>query len=486
MPIPSSLFEEVDEQGGMDMTIDWQKEVDARKDDLLKDLFDLLRINSERDDAKKTVDAPFGPGPRDALLHMLSYGERDGFTVKNVDNYAGHIEFGEGAETLGIFGHMDVVPAGDGWETDPYEPVLKDGKIFARGSSDDKGPSMAAYYALKIIKELNLPLSKKVRFVVGSDEESGWGDMNYYFQHEEKPDFGFSPDAEFPIINGEKGNVTLKLHFKGENAGEFTLHSFTSGLRENMVPGTATAKLTAASTEAALEMETAYLAYLKENPVSGTITTEDAEVSIELVGKGAHGAHPEIGINAGTFLAAFLDGFAFGGQAKDFVHVLGTVAHEDFYGEKLGVAYEDEKMGKLTMNAGLISFVEGNDDNVTTLNFRYPKGVTAEKLVAGVTATAKGAVVSQGDRNMPPHYVPQDDPLVATLLAVYEEHTGEKGFEQIIGGGTYGRLLERGVAYGAMFPGYTDTMHQANEFMELDDLLRATVIYADAIYRLAK
>ena len=117
---------------------------------------------------------------------MLAYGERDGFAVKSVDNYAGHIDLGEGDETLGIFGHMDVVPAGDGWDTDPYEPVIKDGKIFARGSSDDKGPSMAAYYAMKIIKELDLKLSKKVRFVIGSDEESGWGDMAYYFQHEER------------------------------------------------------------------------------------------------------------------------------------------------------------------------------------------------------------------------------------------------------------------------------------------------------------
>ena len=366
------------------MTIDWTKEVEARKDDLLEDLQNLLRINSERDDAQATPEAPFGPGPVAGLKHMLAYGERDGFTVKNVDNYAGHIEYGEGDETLGIFGHMDVVPAGDGWETDPYEPVIKDGKIYARGASDDKGPSMAAYYAMKIIKELGLPVSKKIRFVVGSDEESGWGDMDYYFQHEEAPDFGFSPDAEFPIINGEKGNVTIRLTFRGGNGADFI--------------------------------------------------------------------------------------------------------HEDFYGEKLGVAFEDEKMGKLTMNAGIVNFDPENPENsLVTLNFRYPKGTSAEELQAKVQATVGETVTAtQGDRNQEPHYVPVDDPLVATLLQVYEDHTGEKGQEQIIGGGTYGRLLKRGVAYGAMFPGYTDTMHQANEFMELDDLFRAAAIYADAIYRLAK
>ena len=289
------------------MTIDWQKEVEARKEELLEDLKNLLRVNSERDDSKVTPDAPFGPGPRDALKHMLAYGERDGFVVKNVDNYAGHIDLGEGDETLGIFGHMDVVPAGDGWDTDPYEPVIKDGKIFARGSSDDKGPSMAAYYAMKIIKDLDLELSKKVRFVVGSDEESGWADMAYYFEHEEEPDFGFSPDAEFPIINGEKGNVSFALRFQGDNAGDYVLKTFTSGLRENMVPGTATATLEVPNVEAAIQMEEAFYRFVEANPVSGSIEADNTYVKIELIGKGAHGASPQSGSNAGSFLALFLD-----------------------------------------------------------------------------------------------------------------------------------------------------------------------------------
>ncbi len=471
------------------MTIDWQKEVDARKEALLEDLQNLLRINSERDDAKVTPEAPFGPGPVAGLKHMLSYGERDGFVVKNVDNYAGHIEYGEGDETLGIFGHMDVVPAGDGWDTDPYEPVIKDGKIFARGSSDDKGPSMAAYYALKIIKDLGVPLSKKVRFVDGSDEESGWGDMEYYFKHEETPDFGFSPDAEFPIINGEKGNVSLYARFSGSSEGEYGLESFNAGLRENMVPGTATAVVTVPSEEAAEKMQGAFSVFVGEEPISGTLEANGTTVTIKVVGKGAHGASPQSGINAATFLAVFLNSYSFGGAAKEFIEVAATLVHEDFYGEKLGVAFEDAKMGKLTMNAGLFVFEKGQEEgNFMSLNFRYPKGTSAEQLEAGAKATAGkiGAEIVQGGRNQEPHYVPADDPLVETLLQVYEDHTGQKGHEQIIGGGTYGRLLKRGVAYGAMFPGYTDTMHQANEFMALDDLFRATAIYADAIYRLAK
>ncbi|MFZ1781343.1 MAG: dipeptidase PepV [Enterococcus aquimarinus] len=469
------------------MTVNWQQEVDQRKEALLDDLVELLKVKSEREDDKITADAPFGPGPRDALLHMLSYGERDGFVVKNVDNYAGHIEYGEGEEILGIFGHMDVVPAGDGWDTDPYVPVIKDNKIYARGSSDDKGPSMAAYYGLKIIKELGLPVSKKIRFVVGSDEESTWKDMDYYFEHEEMPDFGFAPDAEFPIINGEKGNISVAPQFASTNGGSYELKTFKAGLRPNMVPQDVTAVVTAPSVEKAESLKEAYHAYLEKSGVSGTAELNDTVVSFKLIGKSAHGASPQSGVNAATYLATFLNEFDFGGGAKNYLTVAAHI-HLDVYVEKLGVAYEDEKMGKLTMNAGLFEFVAGEEGAYINFNFRYPQGTGKEQLAAGITDSIGQYVTTLkvDEKHSGPHYVPVEDPLVATLLAVYEEHTGEKGYEQIIGGGTYGRLLKRGVAFGAMFPGFTDTMHQANEFMSLDDLFRAAVIYADAIYRLAK
>lgn len=472
------------------MTIDWQKEVDARKDDLMNDLNDLLRVKSERDDAAATKDAPFGPGPKAALEKMLEIAERDGFKVKNVDNYAGHIEFGEGDETLGIFAHVDVVPAGDNWDTDPYEPVVKDGKLYARGSSDDKGPTMATYYALKIIKELDLPLSKKIRFVIGTDEESGWGDMDYYFQHEEKPDFGFSPDAEFPIINGEKGNVTMIAEYEGNNSGSYGLNSFEAGLRINMVPGNALAQITVPSNEDGEKMRSDFDAFVKDQPVSGHVQVNGTAVTIELEGKAAHGASPQSGINAATFLAKFLQRYDFQGGAKDFIDTAADYYHEDFYGKKLGVAYNDEKMGELTMNAGLFSFKDNDPEfeNRVTLNFRYPKGTTADEIENKLNdLLGKHHVkITRGDHHQEPHYVPTDDPLVKTLLDVFEEHTGLKGEEKVIGGGTFGRLLERGVAYGAQFPGYTDTMHQANEFMPVEDIYRSAAIYGDAIYRLTK
>ncbi|MCS4487451.1 dipeptidase PepV [Streptococcus sciuri] len=468
------------------MVVDFKAEVEKRKSAMMEDLFSLLRINSERDDSKSDKEPPFGPGPVKALEHFLKLAERDGYETANIDNYAGHFIFGEGDEELGIFAHLDVVPAGSGWDTDPYEPVIKDGRLYARGSSDDKGPTMACYYGLKIIKDLGLPVSKKVRFVVGTDEESGWGDMEYYFANSglKKPDFGFSPDAEFPIINGEKGNITEYLHFTGQNKGSFTLKSFTGGLRENMVPESATAVFTADKSLAELQKE--LKDFISQHPITADLSEENNQFSLTVFGKSAHGSTPEEGLNGATYLARFLNQYAFEGVAKDFIALIAEVLHNDFAGENLGVAYTDPKMGALSMNAGVFTFDEASDDNTIALNFRYPQGTDAKTIQAGLESLAGVTKVTLSEHEHVPHYVPMDDPLVATLLSVYEKQTGLKGYEQVIGGGTFGRLLERGVAYGAMFPDYVNTMHQANEFVEVEDLYRAAAIYAEAIYELIK
>ncbi|AGM98600.1 dipeptidase PepV [Streptococcus iniae] len=466
--------------------IDFKAEVDKRKEVMLDDLISLLRINSERDDSQVDDKQPFGPGPVKALEHFLAMAERDGYKTRNIDNYAGDFEFGQGDEVLGIFGHLDVVPAGSGWDTDPYEPVIKDDRIYARGSSDDKGPTLACYYALKIIKELDLPVSKKVRFIVGTDEESGWGDMDYYFAHNglKNPDFGFSPDAEFPIINGEKGNITEYLHFEGENTGAFALHSFKGGLRDNMVPESATAVITASHPLNVLEA--ALTQFLSENNLKGSLKALDDKVELTVIGKSAHGSTPEAGVNGATFLAKFLNQFAFEGPAKAFLSIAGNTLHEDFDAKKLGLAFSDAKMGALSMNAGVFSFDANSNDNTIALNFRYPKGIDSFVIKAGLENLKGITQVTLSEHEHTPHYVPMEDELVSTLLAVYEKQTGFKGYEQVIGGGTFGRLLERGVAFGAMFPGDENTMHQANEYMPLENIFRSAAIYAEAIYELIK
>ena len=181
---------------------------------------------------------PFGDKVDEALKSTLALAEKLGFQVKNVDGYAGHAEFGEGDETMGILGHLDVVPEGSGWTYPPYEARVVDGKLYGRGASDNKGPLIGALYAMKAVMESGRKMKRKVRIIFGTDEESGWEDMEYYFKKEPMPDFGVSPDADYPIINVEKGIATFKLKkkFASDDCSAVKIKSISSGHRPNMVP----------------------------------------------------------------------------------------------------------------------------------------------------------------------------------------------------------------------------------------------------------
>lgn len=465
-------------------TIDWKKEAAAHKDELLEDLKTMLRVKSVCDESKKTDNAPLGPGPKAGLDTFLGIAKRDGFETKNIDGMAGQISFGNGNETLGILAHVDVMPAGKGWNTDPFEPVVKDGRIYARGASDDKGPSMACYYGLKIIKELKLPVSKKVAFILGTDEECSWRGMDYYFKNMPEPDFGFSPDAFFPIINGEKGNVTFDAHFQGTNGSQYQLVKFDSGLRENMVPRDAQAWIRAKDYSQLIK---SFDQFIAENPVVGEADIRNGQLYIHVIGKAAHAQEPKRGINAGTYLTLFLNQFDFAGGAKDFIAFSAEMLHLDSRLKNFKMNYTDDIMGDLTMNPGLLHFEE-NQGGTITLNFRYPKGTDSKYIEDGLNKVADQyhASYEMHTDGMVPHYVDENDPLVTTLLNVYREQTGEEAHGQVVGGGTYGRLMKRGVAFGAMFPDVPDTMHQPNEFIPVDDLIKAAAIYAQGIYELIK
>lgn len=467
------------------MTINWENEANKRANAMFKDLAELVAIDSSRDIEHKTATAPLGEGPRDALLKVLSFGERDKFTTKNIDNLAGRIEYGQGKETLGIFAHMDVVPAGDNWQTDPFKMVEKDGKLFGRGTSDDKGPAMAAYYGLKIVRELGLPVNKKIQLIFGTDEESDWEGLNRYQETEKLPDFGFSPDAQFPIINGEKGITNLTIKFPtlaASKSDALTLTSFTSGLRANMVPQTATAVL-----QGSTDLKADFENFLADKPISGEINTADNQITLKITGRVAHSQAPEDGINAATYLAAFLADKQLDSAGKAYVNIISKYFHLDYNGKKLNIDHEDKVMGPVTTSADIFHYQAGEVPDIL-LNVRYPKGIDEPTLIKNIkTILADYKVeITPGNHKMLPHYVSPDDPLVSTLLSVYEDQTGKPGFETVIGGGSYGRLLKRGVAFGALFDEKDNVMHQANEYSIKADLVKATAIYAQAIYELAK
>lgn len=467
----------------------WLAEVKERQEELLTDLYRLLKIPSVRDDEKATAEAPVGPGPLAALEEFLEMAREDGFKTKQYGPWAGHIEFGQGEELMGILGHVDVVPVGTGWKTNPFDAVIQDDRIYARGASDNKGPLVGAYNALKLLKDKGFEPSKRIRLIIGTDEESEWQCMKHYFAEAEMPDFGFSPDANFPVINGEKGNVTVELNISTTQHGSGTAHlkTFEAGLRVNMVPQEAQAEIEWQGDDS--KIKEAYHQYLEDWGLSGEVIDTARGYLFQLTGKAAHGALPHLGANAGTFLAAFLyQNFTFDQlSATAFVEVLGTKLHLTTDGHKVGLNIGHEVMGDLTLNVGVVSYDE--EVQQILLNIRYPEGATNEWMEEQLANALEGYPLDihwRQDSGMIPHYVPEDDPLVKTLLGVYAEQTGLEAYGVSIGGGTYARVMPRGVAFGALFPGSEDTMHQANEYISMDDLLRATAIYAQSIYELTK
>lgn len=462
------------------MTLDWQKEIAAYKTDMLNDLKAMVAIDSSRDLTQKTATAPLGPGPKAAIEKMIALGQRDGFKTKNVENVAGRIEYGDGPETLGIFSHVDVVPAGDGWHTAPFVLTEKDGNLYGRGTSDDKGPLLAAYYGMKLIKKLGLPVHKKIHLIFGSDEENDWYGMTRYQANESMPDLGFSPDAEFPIINGEKGITNFDLTFAPLTGnGDVQLTTFKSGLASNMVPQVATATLTGTLPTT---FQADFNAYLVDKPITGQLQ----EQTITINGKVAHSMDPQLGINAATYLADFLQPYVTDPTGSAYLSAIQQLFHLDFNGKKLGIAHHDAIMGDVTTSPDIFVF-EAGKPALITLNIRYPKGITVAEIKAGLAQNLPDNVTMMPQTHaMTPHYVAPDDPLVKTLLAVFEHQTGLPGHEEVVGGGTYGRLLPRGVAFGALFDMEKNVMHQPDEYMPTADFFLAAAIYAEAIYRLAQ
>ncbi|MBW8349286.1 dipeptidase PepV [Bacillus sp. IITD106] len=469
-------------------SINWLQEVEKRKEDLITDLQGLLKIESVLDEENATEEAPLGINVKKALDYMLEIGNRDGFVSKNSGNVAGHLEMGTGERLIGVLGHVDVVPAGDGWSVNPFEGVVQDGKIFARGAIDDKGPTMAAYYAMKIIKELELPLEKRVRLIIGTDEESKWRCVDHYFQHEEMPDMGFAPDADFPIINAEKGiadfDLVQKVQESNDPTAAITLLSFESGLRYNMVPDKAKAVLDVKENNT--ELMQMYNDFLSNQDLQGQYYVESGYFIIELEGVSAHGSEPDKGRNAGLLLASFLSTVELDKKGKGFISSAVDFFFGDSRGRNLGVQFKDDISGELTINVGMMSYNE-QEGGKFGLTMRYPVTFNWKEGLDTLKKTAeeKGFSVANFS-NSEPHHVSEDSELIQVLKNVYEMQTHKPASLMAIGGGTYARSLKSGVAFGALFPGRPDVAHQKDEYMELEDLVKATAIYAQAIYELAR
>lgn len=413
-------------------------------DKFLNDLFDILKINTIYSSDK----LPFGSGNIECLNLMLDKASIDGFKVKNLDNYCGYIEYGSGKEMLGILCHLDVVSVNrDLWNTDPFNPTIIDNKIYARGSQDDKGPLMCAYYALKELKMENFIPSKRIRLIMGCNEESGSLCMKHYIENEESPTISFSPDAEYPVIFGEKGILVIKISGKINSV----IKEFHAGSMHNIVPS-----------------------------YSSVLLSDNKKY--EYNGKSAHAMEPSLGINSIDLAIKDLKSR----YNDNFINFLDKYFTNDTIGAKINSSYHDEVMNDLTENVGILNVCDNNFELI--IDFRVPKDECKDIIINNINKIIKEygfnlEVLSYMDV----HYVDPNSFLVKTLLNSYKKYSLDYDAKAIaIGGGTYAKSFNNSVAFGTKFKGEEDVCHIDNEYVSIDSLKLNIKILKDAIKELSK
>ena len=472
--------------------MDLAKAIEANRDQAVRTLKELIQIKSDAGDPVTSGDGdvyPFGQGVQDAFAYMLSKAEEYGFATENIDNYGGHIDFGEGRETIGILGHLDVVPAGEGWAFEPYAAEEADGYLYGRGTTDDKGPLLAAFYAMKALKDAGYEPARRIRLILGLDEEKSWKGMHYYLEHVPAPDFGFTPDGEFPVVNGEKGMLEFEIArklAKGPAKG-LALTRLSGGEATNVVAEHARAVVkseTKATYDSIREEAAAY-----REATGRKIRIKGVGKSLEITteGKNAHAAQPDEGLNAIAILFDFLGRLNFANEdVNEFIDFYNRYIGFNVHGEKLEVDFSDEESGRLSMNNGLVRY--DRDSVSVSIDIRYPVTFTEEQIFDTIMPVLDqyglGVVKNRSEK---PLYFSADSNLIRTLMDVYREKTGDTENGPIVmGGGTYAKAAPGIVAFGGLFPGDEDRMHQKNERITLDRYFQMIEIYAETIYRLSQ
>lgn len=431
----------------------------------LVELGQLVKIPSVLDEFKEDSVEPFGHNNKLALDYTLELGKKLGFETLNDDNYACMISYGEGKESLGILAHLDVVPAVGNWTYGPFNPVISDGKLYGRGTLDDKCGVIVSLYAMKMLKDAGFKPKKKIELICGCDEESGSRCLEHYFKSHKQPEIAFSPDASFPLIYGEK--AILSYDIEGNYISDEII-SFKAGLRYNIVIDEAILTV-----KNILKVE--FEAFLKEKNITGKIVDN----TYYFYGKAAHASTPELGINAGIYMLEFISKY------YDFKPAEWGYKYSDIDGKKLGVDLVDQEMGALTMNLGIISYE--NNHFKLGYNLRVPTDSHIEVIKSRLKEVlSAGLELTHFDYNNA-HYVDPNSFLVKTLMQSYQEVTSDyqnKPF--VIGGGTYAKFLDNAVAFGPCFPYRDDICHEPDEHIYLEDFKKWIEIYAKAIYLLTK
>ena len=440
------------------------------KDEMLEKLARIVKYDSSRKSA--VGDMPFGEENAACLAEALKIAKEMGFDTVNMENFCGYAEIGEGEEIIGIAGHLDIVPAGKGWDSDPFTLTEKNGRVYGRGVSDDKGACIASLYALRFIKESGIKLNKRIRVIFGCNEESGSECMKHYVKYGERISVGFTPDGNFPGIHGEKGMCAMRAYSKNTK-----MISMNGGFVTNAVCDRCETVVRSSDVDRN-ELEKA----LSASPlVSFTVTEKDDTLVISAIGVSAHAAHPLSGVNAAGCTMIALKA---AGMKDDFV---------DFYLDRIGISCDgigiglkcSDDYGVLTLNNGIVKTEDGRI--CCTIDIRFPVTMAGEELknrCAAFMEDERGRIELNSITES--LFYPVDSPLVKSLYDAYVCVTGDDKIKpEVMGGGTYAKSIPGIIAFGCKFPNTPDNhIHDANESLDIEELLLQTAIYVKAIENL--
>ena len=461
-----------------------EKFINEKKEEIIKKLQGLIQIPSVYEQSNNPK-YPFGENINKALEYTLDLGQRLGFKTKNIDGYCGYIEFGEGDELIGIIGHLDVVPEGENWTYPPFSGAIANNCIFGRGAIDDKGPVIASLYAMKYVME-TAKIKKRVRLILGLNEERNWNCIKYYKAHEEIPSIGFSPDADFPCIYAEKAVLTQEIKADISQFKNFDIKITNIDCNNNatnVVPKICSAILSIDTNKIKSDDFINNLKNIINN--SGfeinIYKIDDEEIKLTSHGISAHAAHPDLGINSISRLIIILDKiFKVYGYTIDLFDFFTKYIGLQFDGKNLGINFEDES-GRLTLNVGYIG-IENNFIKIK-MNLRVPVHTDITKIGAAFIKNTCEYINLDFDTShyMPALYIDPNSELVQSLCKIYNEETNSSCKPIAIGGATFARAFPNCISFGANFPGDKDMCHQTDEFISIDKLLLACKIYAKAI-----
>ena len=450
----------------------FSKWMDDNLDAMIQDIISVVNIKSVS--IPGSTPFPYGDGCKEVLDKCLEISERMGFSATNHEEHCGTVLLkGESEDELAIFGHLDIVPEGTGWSTDPYNAVVSDGKIIGRGAQDNKGPAIIALYTAKFIKDAGIKLNHSLRIFFGLSEEKGMDDVLYYISKNPMPKFSIVPDAPFPVCTGEKGILALDMI---GNAGNI-IKEMNAAEVSNMVPSDAYVVLDV-DYDKAQSMLSPYMTdeFMTEK-------TSMSKIKLSAKGRSGHAAWPELADSALVKLYSILSKSGIldeaGQKSVDFL----LKSFSDYDGAGINTSFKDD-FGRLTHIGGMVRIE--NEKIVQNINIRYPVKTDRDSMKNNIKAHCEsGGFDFRLLADDPPFFIDPKSPVIQMMQSVCNEVL-EKDYEPYVMGFTYARKLKNAVAFGPCLPDKFNAAHQPNEFVEINDLINGIKVYAKVLLELDK